>query len=62
MSKSDIAETWRSGEDDAGKSLSAGISFGIPPTTKEIEDWRVKWYCLDADGVEFTVEGKSKVL
>ena len=62
MSKSDIAETWGSGEVDVGKSLSAGISFGIPPSTTEVEDWQVKWYCLDANGVKFTVEGKYSSL
>lgn len=55
MSKSDITETWGSGQVGAGKSLSAGISFGIPPTTAEIEGWQVKWYCLDVKDVEFTV-------
>ncbi|MBA7482641.1 hypothetical protein ES705_18294 [subsurface metagenome] len=58
MSKSDIVETWGSGEVDVGQSLSAGISFGIPPSTTEVEDWQVKWYCLDTNGVKFTVEGK----
>jgi len=62
MSKSDIAETWGSGEVDAGKSLSAGISFGIPPTTEEIEGWQVKWYCIDADGQRFTVKGLARKL
>ena len=62
MSKSDIAETWGSGEVGVGKSLSAGISFGIPPSTKEIEDWQVKWYCLDADGQRFTVKGLTRKL
>lgn len=62
MSKSDIAETWGSGKVKPGNSLSASISFQIPPSTKEIEDWRVKWYCLDANGVKFSVEGKSKAL
>jgi len=62
MSKSDIAETWGSGEVGVGKSLSAGISFGIPPSTTEVEDWQVKWYCLDVNGVKFTVEGKYSSL
>jgi len=62
MSKSDIAETWGSGQVDAGKSLSAGISFGIPPSTKEVEDWQVKWYCLDANGAKFTVKGEYSSL
>lgn len=62
MSKSDIAETWGSGEVDVGKSLSAGISFGIPPSTTEVEDWQVKWYCLDVNGFKFTVEGKYSSL
>ena len=57
MSKSDIVETWGSGEIDVGQSLSAGISFGIPPSTTEVEDWQVKWYCSDAQGVKFTVIG-----
>lgn len=62
MSKSDIAETWGSGQLDAGKSLSAGISFGIPPSTKEVEDWEVKWHCLDANGIKFTVKGEHSSL
>jgi len=55
MSKSDITETWGSGEVGVGKSLSASISFGIPPSTTEVEDWQVKWYCLDINGVKFIV-------
>jgi len=62
MSKLDIAETWGSGQLDAGKSLSAGISFGIPPSTKEVEDWQVKWHCLDANGIKFTVKGEYSSL
>lgn len=62
MSKSDIADTWGNGEVDAGQSLSAGISFGIPPTTTEVEDWWVEWYCLDADGQKFTVKGLARKL
>jgi len=58
MSKSDIVETWGSGEVDVGQSLSTGISFGIPPSTTEVEDYQVKWYCLDTNGVKFTVKGK----
>jgi hypothetical protein len=57
MSKSDIEETWGSGQVDAGKSLSAGISFGIPPSTTEVVDWQVRWHCLDAKGAKFTVMG-----
>ena len=62
MSKSDIEETWGGGEVDAGESLSAGISFGSPPPTTEVEDWQVKWYCLDVNGTKFTVEGEYSSL
>ncbi len=62
MSKSDIAETWGNGQVDAGKSLSAGISFQIPASTKEVEDWQVKWHCLDANGIKFTVKGEYSSL
>jgi len=62
MSKSDIAETWGNGQADAGTSLSASISFQIPPSTEEIEGWTVKWYCLDANGVEFTITGACSSL
>lgn len=55
MSKSDISDTWGSGEVDAGKSVSASISFGIQPSLSEVEDWWVKWYCSDAQGDKFTV-------
>ncbi len=62
MSKSDIVETWGNGQADAGTSLSASISFQIPPSTEEIEDWQVKWYCLDANGVELTIIGACSSL
>jgi hypothetical protein len=62
MSKSDIEDTWGSGEVHADQSVSASISFGIPPTTTEVEDWHVKWYCLDSDGQKFTVEGSARKL
>jgi hypothetical protein len=56
MSKSDISDTWGDGEVDSGKSVSASISFGIQPSTSEVEDWQVKWYCSDAQGDKFTVK------
>ena len=38
---------------DAGKSRPlANVIEILPP-----EDWQVKWYCLDAKGVEFTIIG-----
>ena len=62
MSKSDITETWGNGQVDAGNSRSASINFGIPPSTTEVEDWQIKWYCLDTNKINFTVEGKYSSL
>lgn len=58
MSQADMAETWGNGQVDPDRALHSAISLQIPPSLKEIENWQVNWYCLDADGVEFTVEGK----
>ena len=38
---------------DAGKSLRLGNVLETLP----LEDWQVKWHCLDANGVEFTIIG-----
>ncbi len=62
ISADDITRIWQTGDVEVGKSLSAGISFGIPPTTEEIEGWQVKWYCVDADGQRFTVKGLTRKL
>ena len=62
ISATDITRIWQTGEVEAGKSFSGSISFGVQPTTEEIEGWQVKWYCLDANGVQFTVKGEYSSL
>jgi len=39
--------------------VDAGTSFPLANVVETLpsEDWQVKWYCLDANGVEFTVIG-----
>jgi len=60
MSKEDIIKNWAKSEIGAGKSLSAGISFAIPPTTTEVEDWYIIWYCVDSDRQCFPVKGFAR--
>lgn len=62
ISAADITRIWQTGDVETGGSFSGSISFGIPPTTEEIEGWQVKWYCLDANGVQFTVKGEYSSL
>ncbi|MBA7715755.1 hypothetical protein ES703_124813 [subsurface metagenome] len=38
---------------DAGETLTLGNVFENEP----LKNWKVKWYCLDANGVEFTIIG-----
>ncbi|GAI58405.1 unnamed protein product, partial [marine sediment metagenome] len=62
ISAADITRIWQTGDVETGEPFSGSISFGIPPTTEEIEGWQVKWYCLDANGVQFTVKGEYSSL
>ena len=57
MGNSDIVETWGSGIVISGNSVSAGISFGIPPTTTDVQNWSVKWYCTYATGGDLIIFG-----
>ena len=60
--RSDLPEIWKNKRLDAGRLLFTGVEFWIQPTAREVEGWQVKWYCLDVDGVEFTVKGKYSSL
>lgn len=57
ISEGRIAEIWETGDVEPGKSFSGSLSFRIPYSTEEIEGWQVKWYCLDAQGVNFIAVG-----
>lgn len=58
VSESTIQGTSHKGQLLSGHSFNWSLSFSTPYFTEEIEGWTVKWYCLDAHGVKFTVEGK----
>jgi len=53
-----IAETWGNGEVPSRKSLSMCGWVNPPYKNEDIVEWRVKWYCLDANGEEFTITGE----
>lgn len=57
-----IAETWGSGLVEAGHSLSVACYVYEPPLREYLRDWQVKWYCLDANGSEFTITAEYSSL
>ena len=58
VSESTIQGTSHKGQLLSENTFNWSLSFSTPYFTEEIEGWTVKWYCLDAHGVKFTVEGK----
>jgi uncharacterized repeat protein (TIGR02543 family) len=58
VSESTIQGTSHKGQLLSGHSFNWSLSFSTPYFTEEIEGWTIKWYCLDANGVQFTVEGQ----
>ncbi len=63
LGRSDLPELWKDEQLAAGKLFFTGIEFDrVQPSARELEGWQVKWYCLDAEGVEFIVTGDFSLL
>lgn len=63
LGRSDLPEIWGNWRLAPGSSLFTGIEFDrVQPSARELEGRQVKWYCLDANGVQFTVKGEYSSL
>jgi hypothetical protein len=63
LGRSDLPDIWKNWRLASGRSLFTGIEFErVQPSVRELEGWQVKWYCLDAHGIEFTVTGEFSLL
>jgi len=63
LGRSDLPDIWKNWRLAPGGSLFTGIEFErVQPSARELEGWQVKWYCLDAHGIEFTVTGEFSLL
>lgn len=62
VSESTIQGASHKGQLLSGNTFNWSVSFQAPYSTEEIEGWQVKWYCSDANGVEFTVTGEYSSL
>jgi len=63
LGRSDLPDIWKNWRLAPGSSLFTGIEFErVQPSARELEGWQVKWYCLDAHGIEFTVTGEFSLL
>ena len=57
ISTEDIERIWETGDVESGGSFSGSLSFQLPPSSDAVKDWSIKFYCIDAEGSEFTVIG-----
>jgi hypothetical protein len=57
MAESTIREEAAEGKLMPGSTYLWRESFDSPYLVTDISSWRIKWYCKDIDGREFTVTG-----
>lgn len=63
LGRSDLPDLWQNWQLSAGELLFTGMEFeGVDYYLSELTGWQVKWYCLDAEGVEFTVTANFSLL
>jgi hypothetical protein len=63
LGRSDLPEIWGNYQLAPGSSFFTGIEFDrVQPSARELEGRQVKWYCLDANEVEFVVTGEYSTL